>query len=508
MDQSLPALRLDGASLEADALMKAAGPGGRVGLAPAGLEAMAASRAVILRAIETRTPIYGVTTGLGSRAGEALPEAELSEFSLQTLRGRAHASGAPLPAGIVRAAMIVRLNTLLLGAAGASPEIAHGLAAAVNAGVTPVVGEIGSVGASDLLLGATMGLALCGEGLMTDSAGEVMPAGDCLAQAGLAPLKLGPRDGLALCSHDAFSAAAGAFGLIASRRVLGSVEMATALSFEAFGANVSVLRPDVLALRPQPGEAAATASLRRWLGNSSLRQPGAARRLQDPLSFRNAVQAHGAAHFAAGQLDEVVTRQINGAPDNPVVLVATGEVVSSGNFLTPHLTIAAETMSRALCMVAALQTARIARLLSERFSGLAMFLSPGPASPNGFAPLLKVAESLLSAITSRAAPAPVWPSANADGVEDVMTQSLQAAQSLAGVVEGLERICAVELMVAAQAIELRGTAADLDTPLAAALGRVRSISPALNRDRPLSPDLDKLAAAISDGVFDGALPAA
>lgn len=507
MTQTQSPLVLDGASLDALSLMQAARPGGRVAIAPAGLENMAASRDIILQAVAKRIPIYGVTTGLGSRATEALSEAELSTFSLQTLRGRAHASGPQLPADIIRAAMIVRLNTLLSGAAGASPDIAHSLAAAVNAGVTPVVGEIGSVGASDLLLGATMGLALCGEGLMMDAAGNVVPAAGCLARAKLSPLKLGPRDGLALCSHDAFSAAAAVFGLVGSRRALGSVEMATALSFEAFRANLSPFRQDVLALRPQPGEGAAAASLRRWLGNSSLLEPGAARRLQDPLSFRNAVHGHGAARYADEFLARVVTVQINGAPDNPVVLAATNEVVSTGNFLTPHLTIALETVSRALCMAAVLQTARIARLLSSRFSGLAMFLSPGSAAPNGFAPLLKIAESILSTMIARAAPVALWPSAIADGVEDAMTQSLQAAQSLAAVVDGLERICAVELLVAAQAIELRGTAAELNPALSAVLARIRSISPALEHDRPLGAEIDAMTAALGHGAFAKLAPA-
>jgi histidine ammonia-lyase len=508
MAQDTPALVLDGCSLDANALGQAARPGGQVAIAPAGLDAMAAARRVILEAVARRTPVYGVTTGLGSRATEALSESELSAFSLQTLRGRAHASGPPLPVELVRAAMIVRLNTLLSGAAGASPAIAHGLAAAVNAGVTPVVGEIGSIGASDLVLGATMGLALCGEGRMTDGTGQVMPASDCLARAKLSPLELGPRDGLALCSHDSFSAAAAAFGLVASHRALGAVEMATALSLEGFRANLSTLREDVLALRPQAGEAAAGAALRGWLGESSLLQPGAARRLQDPLSFRNAVQGHGAVHFALEMLERIVAVQLNGAPDNPAVLVATGEVVSNGNFLSPHLTVTLEAVSRALCMAANLQAARVARLLSDRFTGLTLYLSTGSStSPNGLAALLKIAESLLSGIMSRAAPAAIWPSAGADGVEDVMTQSLQAAQSLGAVVQGLERICAIELLAAAQAIDLRGTAHALQPALAAVLAHVRAISPALEHDRPLGRDLDELAGAISGGDFARLAPA-
>ena len=152
-------------------------------------------------------------------------------------------------------------------------------------------------------------------------------------------------------------------------------------------------------------------------------------------------------------------------------------------------------------MAANLQAARGARLLSDKFSGLPLYLSPGSVSPNGLAPLLKVTESLVSYMASRAAPAHLWPSAGADGVEDVMTQSLQAAQNFGAVVNGLEQLCAVELLIAAQAIDLRGTAHGLQPALAAVLAQIRSISPTLEHDRPLGRDLDDLAGAISAGTF-------
>jgi histidine ammonia-lyase len=132
-----------------------------------------------------------------------------------------------------------------------------------------------------------------------------------------------------------------------------------------------------------------------------------------------------------------------------------------------------------------------------------MFLSPGSAAPNGLAPVIKISESILAAMMARATPVAIWPSAGADGVEDAMTQSLQAGQNLAAVVAGLERITAIELMVAAQAIELRGAQAELNPTLAAVLALTRSLSPALLHDRPLGPEIDSLTAALARGAFSG-----
>jgi len=499
MDRSDRTLLLTGRDLDPGSLAAVAPPGGRVALAAEGLQRMAASRSLLMSAIERREPMYGVTTGLGSRVADVLDARTLAAFSRQTLRGRAQAVGAPLPVPVVRAAMIVRANTLLLGAAGAAPAIAEHLAACIDRDLTPVVPEFGSIGTSDLLLAAVLGNALAGEGTMLDRHGAERPAADALRDAGLPPIPLGPRDGLALCGHDGFSAAMAALGVAEARDILMACQGAAALSCEAFRANLSPLREEVLSFRLQAGEAAAAGGLRRLLEGSRLLEPGQARRLQDPLSFRTLAQVHGALLASLDAAEATVRAEINGASDSPVVLLASGEVVSSGNFHNPHLTLAAEGLARALAFTAALQAARIARLLSQRFTDLPAYLAQPRADSNGFAPLLKLAESLLARVQAEAAPTPLWPSISADGIEDALTQAQEAARKLLLVTGACRHLAALELAVAAQALEQRALGAETAPRLQVLLACVRTLVAPLVADRPLSAELQALSAAIADG---------
>jgi histidine ammonia-lyase len=187
---------LTGAGL-APTEVAAVAAGAGIRLAPEGLERMRRCRGLLEAGLTADRPIYGVTTGLGQRVTERLsPEARL-RMSLNTVRGRAHSLGRPMPPALVRAAMCVRANTLLIGAAGARPEMAELIAGCLAAGLTPVVREIGSVGAADLIWGGSMGLGLIGEGEMATPRG-LRPAAEALAAAGLAPYRPAPREGLAL----------------------------------------------------------------------------------------------------------------------------------------------------------------------------------------------------------------------------------------------------------------------------------------------------------------------
>ncbi len=493
------ALLLTGRDLSPEAVALAARPGGRVALSGEGLERMAAARAVVMTAIAHRVPMYGVTTGLGTRVSETLDEGALTAFSRQTLRGRAQAIGAALPVAVVRGAMLIRANTLLLGAAGAAPAVAQFLVDCLNRDLTPLVPELGSIGTSDLLPAAVLGSALVGEGTLLSADGVARPAAEALREAGMAPLALGPRDGLALCGHDGLSAAMAALGVAEARLLLGACQAAAALACEGFRANLTPLRPEALAFRAQPGEAKAAADLRRLLEGSSLLQPGQARRLQDPLSFRTLAQVHGAVQAALDFADGVVRAEINGASDNPVVLAASGEVISSGNFHNPHLTLAGDLLARALTFAAALQAARIAKLLSARFTDLPAYLARPGADSNGFAPLLKLAESLLARVQAEATPVPIWPSISADGVEDALTNAQESGRKLLLVTGACRQLAALELMVAAQAVELRGLDGGLATRMRRLLAFVRTLVAPLREDRPLAGELTSLVEAVAAG---------
>lgn len=495
-------LILTGNDLTLDELVNASRPAGQIALAPDALDQMERGHAAIRKAIEDGTPVYGVNTGLGTRVSQTLTAEELKTFSLKTLRGRAQSIGDPIPDHIARAAMIVRANSFLKGVSGASPLVARALAAFINKGLTPVIGDLGSIGSSDLLHGATMGLAMAGEGRIRLADGTVQDASAALAEAGLEPLDLGPRDGLALAGSGAFSAAQAALAVTAAETVFASTQTAAALSIEVFRGNLTPFREAVVAMRPQPGDLAVQREMMTLLRGSKLHQPGTARRLQDPLSIRHLVQIHGAMHQALDSARGTLETEINCATDNPAVDLETGSVISTGNYHTPHITLAVDHVRRGLSMMATAQAARIAKLMANRFTDLPMHLSGDTATSNGFAPVMKTMESVLTRIQTDAMPVAVWPSLSADGIEDALTHSWEAARQLSRCADHCCHLTAIELMAGAQGIDLRGNLEDLGPPMATVYSDIRSIAAGLVEDRPLGTEIEALSAQVANGRFN------
>ena len=494
------ALLLTGHDLDLPAVAAIARADARVAIGSEAREQIAEGAAAVARATARGTPVYGVTTGLGPRVVQAVAGDEAFDFSVRTVRGRATAVGEPLAAEIVRAAMAVRLNGLCTGGAGAGPAVADGLAGLLNAGVHPRIPRHGSVGAADLCLMAHIGLSLIGEG-EAELDGEWLPSALALQRAGLAPVTLGPKDGLAICSSSAVTAGVAALTLIDASELLDAVQVAAALSMEGFRANLSPLDPRVVAARPAPGQEWSAARLRGLLAGGSLEQPGAARRLQDPLSFRCASQIHGSLKSALDLLGDSLAPELNGAADNPLVLAADDEILSTGNFHVPALAMALDATAVALAQVAAAASERQARLKTERLSGLPAGLSAGGITGSGLAPLSKTAQALTLDIRHLAAPLAVHPTVGADGVEDDSTGSVQAALRLREQLDRLRLLVAVELLVAAQAVEL-ASPARLGAGTAAAQRCVRSLVAPLGEDRPVGPDVQRLA---DDALATGAL---
>jgi len=491
-------IELNGEDLTPDHLVAIA-DGTEVTLCPLTLSRMPETRELLQAALAEQQPMYGVTTGLGPRAVVGLSEEEQAEMSLKTIRGRAHAVGDPLPVEVVRAAMAIRANTLMKGAAGAHPALPVHYVKMLNASVTPVVGETGSIGAADLMWGGSMALGLIGEGEADTPTGR-MSAAQALSDAGLKPYRPGPREGLAMASHSSMVAAIAALALSRAETAFESAQTATALSLEGFRGNVSPLRFRALALRPQPGQMAAAAGIAARLDESPLHEPGAARRVQDPLSLRNVAQIHGTVVAALDVVDTAVRDEINGASDNPVVLARTGEVVSSGGYLTPHLTVALGMLAQAFVHLAAAQVARCSKMINPRFTDLPMGLVRGDTSSAGMAPVMKSAEALFSEIVHLAQPSPVYPSGAADGVEDVVTHSAVAAKSMQRIVDRLQRLSAVELIMGAQAVELRPDV-EVAPVIARTVAMVRSVVDRMTDDRPMAEDIEALSTQVALGIF-------
>lgn len=503
---------LDGGALSPETVTDIARGGAPVAIAPEARARIEASAAVVARAAETDIPVYGLTTGLGHRVVDRIDGHAAAAFSLQTLRGRAMSVGERLPTELTRAAMAVRCNGLCAGGSGATGAIADGLAALLNARVHPCIPRTGSVGASDLCMLAHVGLTLIGEG-EAELDGTVMASGDALARAGVAPVRLGPKDGLAVCSSSAVSAGVAALALVDSTACLEMLQVAAALSMEGFRANLSPLDPRVVAARPAPGQAWSAAGLRALLSGGALMEPGAARRLQDPLSFRCVSQIHGSLHVALELLAAAVGPELGGAADNPLVLLDDDEIVSTGNFHVPALAMALDAAAIGLSQVASTSSERQARLKTQRLSGLPTGLSPAEEIRSGLSPLTRTAQALAMEIRHLATPFSITPTVAADSVEDDSTGAAHAALRVREQLERLRLLTAIELIVAAQAVDLAAPA-PLGVASGAAYAAVRECVDTLEEDRPVGPDVERLTAEMlvtgrlleRVGAAAGALP--
>jgi histidine ammonia-lyase len=496
---SAPPLQLTGRDLTPADVEEVALHRRPVALAEAATRRLAESRAVVERALAADQPVYGLTTGLGSRVGHKLAAADLAAFSYRTIRGRAHGVGPELTAAEARAVMLARLNAWLAGGAGISPALATLLAEMLNRDLRPVLYSIGSLGAGDLCLLAHLGLGMIGEG-EADLGNQRGPAAALFARAGLAPAVLGPKDGLAIANASSFSAGLAALALAGAARLGATAQVAAALALEAFRGNVTPLSEAAGRARPQPGQRAAAAELRGLLEGSLLLQPGQARRLQDPISLRCVAPVHGGFKAALAFAEAALDPELNGAADNPLILVASDEAISTGNFHTPLLALALDTLGQAAAQLAGLSLARASRLVQHRFSGLPDNLTALGSGASGFAPLMKIGESLLGEIRHLALPVSGEMRWGADGTEDDVTHTPLAAKKLGQLLERLALLLALELLVGAQALELRAPS-QVAPKVAAALSAVRRQVAPLAEDRSLSAELRALGAAVQVGTF-------
>ncbi len=443
-----------------------------------------------------KTRSTGLTTGLGAQAGETLSCQQATDFSYQTVRGRAQAVGDPLPVEIVRGAMIARINTMMIGASGGSASIADFLVLCLNRNITPVVGELGSVGVSDLCLGASMGLALIGEGQMYSQSGQVEAASSILESESIPPLVLGPKDGLVIANHACFSTSMAAFAVDDANRQFNLLQACAAMTMEAIRANLSPIHESVVSMGQHDGQHRTANHLGRLLEGSGLKDFTQAARLQDPLSIRNVVQVHGGMLSALIFSRSTVNAELNSVSDNPVVDVDAGQIISSGGYFSSELALCLEYLARSLDMAATTQLARLSKLASSRYSGLPQFLARPGAHSNGFAPVLKIAEALVGKIKRCLVPVQLWPSISADGVEDILSNAFERGQSLRLALEYTRSLSAIELIMAAQALELAGRNDNAPLNIKNLLTATREIVSPLDQDRPMGNDIENLAAAV------------
>ena len=492
-------ITLSGHDATIAAVVRVARGGAKVALSDGARAQVVAARAVVERLAQSDEAIYGVNSALGANTGKPIPRDQLAAYQHRAVRARAVGVGPVFPTDVVRAMMFARAAGMAAGGSGVSPEVLDALIALLNASVHPVVPSKGSIGVADLAPLSHLALPLFGEG-SAEYRGEILAGSVALERAGLRPVALGAKDGIALISANAATVGHAALVVHDASRMLDALSIAAALSFEGFRANLSPLDPRVQAARPAPGQIEMAAQFTLLLAGSSLRQTGAARRVQDPLSLRCVTQVHGAALAALRTARDYVELELNSAADSPLVLADTGEMLSTGNFHIPGLALAFEALGLAFAHAALVCVQRCQKLFNPALSGLPLQLTTRGPEHSGFATVQKTLTALYNEIRHDASPATLDSLPVSEAVEDHAPMAPYVVAKTAAIVAKLRYLAAIELLAAAQAVDLRELPqAALGKGTQAAYSAVRARVPRLDEDRPLGPDIEIIVALLAAG---------
>ncbi|MGX1672807.1 histidine ammonia-lyase [Streptomyces sp. NPDC055400] len=482
--------------------------GARVTLTHEALGEIAQSRKVVENLANDVVPHYGVSTGFGALATRHIPLELRAQLQRSLVRSHAAGSGAEVEREVVRALMLLRLSTLATGRTGVRPDTAQAYADLLNAGITPVVHEYGSLGCSgDLAPLAHCALAIMGEGQVRDAKGDLMSAADALAAAGLSPVTLHEKEGLALIN--------GTDGMLGQlvmaahdlQMLLRTADIAAAMSVEGQLGTDAVFAADLQALRPHPGQGSSAANLTALLKGSEIvashRGPECTR-VQDAYSLRCTPQVHGAARDTLAHAETVASRELASAIDNPVV-TPDGRVESNGNFHGAPVACVLDFLAISVADVASVSERRTDRFLDvARNHGLNAFLADDPGVDSGHMIAQYTQAGIVSELKRLAAPASVDSIPSSAMQEDHVSMGWAAARKLRRAIDGLTRVVAVEILTAARALDLRGPLAPAPATAAVLAGLRRDVE-GPGTDRYLAPEIEAAVQFVATG---GALAAA
>lgn len=482
--------------------------GARVTLTHEALGEIAQSRKVVENLANDVVPHYGVSTGFGALATRHIPLELRAQLQRSLVRSHAAGSGAEVEREVVRALMLLRLSTLATGRTGVRPDTAQAYADLLNAGITPVVHEYGSLGCSgDLAPLAHCALAVMGEGQVRDAKGDLMSAADALAAANLSPVTLHEKEGLALIN--------GTDGMLGQlvmaahdlQMLLRTADIAAAMSVEGQLGTDAVFAADLQALRPHPGQGSSAANLTALLKGSEIvashRGPECTR-VQDAYSLRCTPQVHGAARDTLAHAETVASRELASAIDNPVV-TPDGRVESNGNFHGAPVACVLDFLAISVADVASVSERRTDRFLDvARNHGLNAFLADDPGVDSGHMIAQYTQAGIVSELKRLAAPASVDSIPSSAMQEDHVSMGWAAARKLRRAIDGLTRVVAVEILTAARALDLRGPLAPAPATAAVLAGLRRDVE-GPGTDRYLAPEIEAAVQFVATG---GALAAA
>jgi histidine ammonia-lyase len=501
--EEIEAVELGTGGMKPAEVIAVARGGAHAHLGEAARAAMERSAAIVAALDASEEPVYGVSTGFGSLARVQIPSARREELQRALVRSHAAGMGPGVEHEVVRAMMLLRARTLAMGFSGTRPIVAEAILALLNAGVAPVVPEYGSLGASgDLAPLAHCALALIGEGHVLGKDGSTVAAARALAEARITPLELTAKEGLALINGTDGILAMLVLAIADLWSLVRVADVTTAMSVEALLGTDRAFAADLLALRPQPGQADSAANLRALLDGSEIvaSHRYGDPRVQDAYSLRCAPQVAGAARDTLAHAERVAAHELRAAIDNPMVL-ADGRVESCGNFHGAPVAIVCDFLTIAIAGLGSIAERRTDRLLdAARSHGLPPFLAEDPGVNSGLM-LAHYAQAALVAENRRlAAPASADSIPTSAMQEDHVSMGWGAARKLRTATANLGRILAVELITAARALDLRAPLRPA-AGTAAALGVTRARIAGPGPDRFLAPEL----AAGEELVAGGAL---
>jgi histidine ammonia-lyase len=500
-----PSVPIGTGPVSEDDVLRVARYGYGVHLADDALAEIGRSRAVVDGLAQDNQPHYGVSTGFGALATKHIPPEQRAQLQRSLIRSHAAGSGPEVEREVVRALMLLRLSTLATGRTGVRVGTAQAYAAILDAGLTPVVHEYGSLGCSgDLAPLSSIALALMGEGEVRDAAGELRPAGEALRTCGIEPVQLAEKEGLALVNGTDGMLGMLVLALADLRRLLSTADVAAAMSVEALLGTDAVFAADLQGLRPHPGQADSAANLRALLAGSGVmashRGPECTR-VQDAYSLRCAPQVHGAARDTVAHAATVAGRELAAAIDNPVITLD-GRVESNGNFHGAPVAYVLDFLAIVIADVASMSERRTDRFLDvSRSNGLPPFLAGDPGVDSGHMIAQYTAAGIVSELKRLAVPASVDSIPSSAMQEDHVSMGWAAARKLRRAIDGLTRVLAIEILTAARALDLRAPLRPA-VPTAAVRDAVRAAGVAgPGPDRHLAPEIETVVGLVSDGTL-------
>lgn len=503
---------IDGNSLRIEDVVAVALQDAPVEVSSQAWERVDQAAGMVERFVREGRVIYGVTTGYGALSSIIVPREKAEALQRNLILSHSAGTGPTAPREVVRATMLLRANTLVRGNSGVRRSTVDRLLSMLNAHVHPVIPEVGSVGASgDLAQLAHVVLAMIGEGA-AEYRGEVLPAREALILGGVGQAELSYKEGVALINGTAFMTGVGALAVSRAECALRSAEVAAAMSFEALRGIADALESEVHSARPHAGQADSASNLRRLLHGSELvlggpESEGGRMKVQDAYSVRCAPQVLGAVRDALAYARRVVEVEMNSSVDNPLLFPDSGRCLSGGNFHGQPIALAMDLLGLSMCSVGNIAERRVSRLVDPKLSeGLPAFLVH-PDVEQGLHNGLMLAQYTAAALASEckvlAHPSSVDTIPTSAGQEDHVSMGASAARNAFRIVEKVEGVVGIELLCAAQALDLRlmQKKLRLGDGTAAAHRSTREKIPVLKEDRALYRDIR----AATDLVRDGAV---